>query len=98
MATTAYRILKSWNIYILSYVSVYSRQFFYLFCFTIYKMVDSMDIFNSLNISIGIVTGNPEMWKFVPDYFKLKKMCKHAVKELSYLLRYVPDQYKTQQV
>ena len=57
-----------------------------------------MDIFKSLNISIGIVMRNPEIWKFVPDYFKFKKMCKHAVKVLSYLLRYVPDQYKTQQV
>ena len=61
-------------------------------------MVDSMDIFKSLNISIGIVMRNPEIWKFVPDYFKFKKMFKHAVKVWSYLLRYVPDQYKTQQV
>ena len=57
-----------------------------------------MDIFKSLNISSGIVMRNPEIWKFVPDYFKFKKICKHAVKVLSYLLRYVPDQYKTQQV
>ena len=25
-------------------------------------------------------------------------MCKHEVKKLPYLLRYVPDQYKTQQM
>ena len=25
-------------------------------------------------------------------------MCKHAVKKLPYILRYVPDQYKTQQM
>ena len=25
-------------------------------------------------------------------------MCKHAVKKLLYLLRYVPEQYKTQQI
>ena len=25
-------------------------------------------------------------------------MCKHVVKKLPYLLRYVPDQYKTQQM
>ena len=25
-------------------------------------------------------------------------MCKHAVKKLSFLVRYVPDQYKTQQI
>ena len=38
---------------------------------------------------------NPEMLKFVPDLLKTKKMRKHAVKKLPYLLRYVPDQYKT---
>ena len=25
-------------------------------------------------------------------------MCKHAVKNLPYLLRYIPDQYETQQM
>ena len=25
-------------------------------------------------------------------------MCKHAVKKLPYLLRYIPDQYNTQQM
>ena len=29
---------------------------------------------------------------------KLKIMCKHAVEELPYLLKYVPDRYKTQQM
>ena len=38
------------------------------------------------------------MLKFVPDYLKTKKMCKHAVKKLPYLSRYVLDQYKTQQM
>ena len=56
-------------------------------------MVDSMDIYKSLNISIGIVMKNLEMLKFVHDHLKTeKKMCKHAVKKLPYLLRYVPDQ------
>ena len=41
---------------------------------------------------------NPEMLKFVPDHLKTKKMCKHAVKKLTYLLRYVPNQYETQQM
>ena len=27
-----------------------------------------------------------------------KKMCKYAVKKLPFLIRYVPDQYKTQQM
>ena len=31
------------------------------------------------------------MLKFVPDHLKTKKMSKHAVKKLLYLLRYVPD-------
>ena len=37
-----------------------------------------MDIPKSLNISIGTVMKNPKMFK---------KMCKHAVKKLPYLLR-----------
>ena len=40
---------------------------------------------------------NPEMLKNLPDHLKTKKMCKHAVKKLPYLLRYVPDQCKTQE-
>ena len=50
-------------------------------------MVDIMDIYKSLNISIGTVMKNPEMLKFVPDHLKTKKTCKHAVKRLPYLLR-----------
>ena len=49
-----------------------------------------MDIYKSLNIIIGTV-----MLKFVPDHLKTKKICKDAVKKLPYLLRYVPNQYKT---
>ena len=56
-------------------------------------MVDIMDIYNSLSINIGTVMKNPKMLKFVSDHLKTKKMCKHAVKKLPYLLRYVPDQY-----
>ena len=57
------------------------------------KLVDSMDNYTSLNISIVTVTKNPEMLKFVLDHLKTKRMCRHAVKKLPYLLRYVPDQY-----
>ena len=56
-------------------------------------MIDIMDIYKSLNISIGKVMKNSEMLKFVPDHFKTKKMCKYAVKKVTYLVRYVPDQY-----
>ena len=39
-----------------------------------------MDIYKSLNISIGVLMKNSEMLNFVPDHLKIKKMCKHAVK------------------
>ena len=32
-----------------------------------------MDIYKSLNITIGAVMKNPEMLKFVPDHLKTKK-------------------------
>ena len=41
---------------------------------------------------------NPEKLKFVPDHPKAKQMSKHAAKKLPFLIRYVPDQYKTQQM
>ena len=59
-------------------------------------MVDIVGICKFLNISIGTVMKNSEMLKFVPDHLKIKKTCKHAVKKLPYLLRYVPDRYTTQ--
>ena len=43
-------------------------------------MVDIIDNYKSLNISIGTVIKNPEMLKFDPDHLKTKKMCKHALK------------------
>ena len=36
-------------------------------------MVDIMDIYKSLNISIGTVMKNPEMLKLVPDHLKTKQ-------------------------
>ena len=37
-------------------------------------MINSMDIFKSLNISVRTVMRNSEMVKFVPDHLKTKKM------------------------
>ena len=71
---------------------------FFTFLFSIYKIVDSMEIYKSLNINIETVMKNLEMLKFVPDHPKTKTICKHAVKKSPYLLRSVPDQYKTQQM
>ena len=49
-------------------------------------MVDIMNVYKSLNISIRTKMKNQEMLEFVPDHVKTKKMCKHAVKKLHYLL------------
>ena len=60
-------------------------------------MVDSKFIigtYKSAKISIGTVMRNPEMFKFVPDHIKTKKMGKLVFEKLPYLSRYVPDQYK----
>ena len=32
------------------------------------------------------------------DHLKTKKMCKHVLKKLPFVIRYVPDQYKAQQM
>ena len=61
-------------------------------------MVDNLDMFKSLNISIGTVMKSLELIKSVRDHLRTKKMWKHPVKKLHYLLRYVPRQYKTQQM
>ena len=56
--------------------------YLFLFCFSIYKIVDSeysTDNYKSPKISIGAVMKNPEMFKFVSDHLKTKKMYKHAV-------------------
>ena len=82
----------------LSSFLVYSRQFFQLFYFSIYKMVNneySMIIYKSVKVSIGTFIKNLKMLKFVPDPLKTKKMCKHAVKKLPFLIRYVLDRCKT---
>ena len=38
------------------------------------------------------------MLKIAPDHLKTKKMCKHAVKKLLSVIRYIPDRYKTQEM
>ena len=59
-------------------------------------MVVIMDVYKSLNISIVTLMKNAEMLNFVSDRHNSKKMCKDGVKKLSYLLRYVTDQYDIQ--
>ena len=43
---------------------------FLLFQFSLYKMVDSMDFYKSLNVSTGTVMKNPEMLEFILDHLK----------------------------
>ena len=42
-------------------------------------MVDIMENYKSLDVSIGAVMTHPEMLKFVPDHLKTKKMLKNYV-------------------
>ena len=44
-----------------------------LFLFSIYKIVNIMDVYKSLNISTRIIRKNPKMLKFAPDHLKTKK-------------------------
>ena len=37
------------------------------------------------------------MLKFLPDHLKTK-MCKHTVKKILFIIQYVPDKYKTEQM
>ena len=69
----------------------FKDSLFLLFLCSIYKMVDTMDIYKSLNIGIGRVMKNPEIIKFVSDHINTKKMWKHSVRKLLYILRGVPD-------
>ena len=77
----------------LKYVGIHIKSFclnfqsiqdsFFAFLFSIYQMVNIMDIYKSLNVSVGTVMKNPEMLKFVPDHFKTIKMCMNAVKRIN---------------
>ena len=71
------QIVGIYKKYCLNFESIQDSFFFLLILFSIYKMVDIMDIYRSLNINIERVMKNPEVKKFVPDHLKSKKMCKH---------------------
>ena len=66
--------------YIQKYCLEFSVSFLLLFLFSIYKIVDNMGTYKSLNVNIGTVVKNPEMLKFVPDHLKTKQMCNYAIK------------------
>ena len=58
-------------------------------------ITDNYKVFK--RIDIVAIMKNPESIIFISDHLKTKKMCKHAVNELTFLISYVPDEYKTQQ-
>ena len=43
-----------------------------------------MDIHKSVKVSTGTVMRNTKMLKFVPDNLKTEKMCKNAVKKITF--------------
>ena len=61
-------------------------------------MVDNIDIYMSLNVSIGIVMSNPKKLNFFLIILKLKKCVTMQLKKLPSVIRFVPDRYKTQQM
>ena len=86
---------------IVSIFSLVKTVFFNFFCISNHKILGSeysTEDNESPKNSIGAITKNSKMLKFVPDQLKTKNMCKHAVKELPFVIRYVPDWYKTQQM
>ena len=53
--------------------SLFKTIFFLLFLISIHKLVDTMDICESLDNIIGTVMKNPKTLKHVPDHLKTKK-------------------------
>ena len=64
-------------------------------------MVDNKygpDNYKTLKNSIGTKIKNAEMLSFVSDHLKNKKVCRNAVKNLPFVIWYVPFSYKTQKM
>ena len=41
----------------------------------------------TLQISIRAIMKNPEILKFVPDHLTIKKVCKHAIKKIPFVIK-----------
>ena len=63
-------VLKLW-VYIKKYCLNF--QSISAFLFSIYKMVDIIDIYKYLNISTGTVIKSPEMLKIISNHLKTKE-------------------------
>ena len=46
-------------------------------------------------MGIGAIIKNTEMLTFASYHLKTKKICNYVVKKLPFVIKYVPDQYKT---
>ena len=69
-------------------LSLLKTVFFYFFRFPFMKELIVNIVWapkNLAKLNIGTVMRNTEILELVPDHFKTKKMCKHAVKNLPYL-------------
>ena len=53
-------------------------------------------MFDSKTLKIRI--GDNKLLTFILDHLRSKKLCKGAVQNLPFLIKYVPDQFKTQQM
>ena len=57
-------------------------------------MVDieySPDNYTSLKTSIRSIIRNLKKLRFTPNHLKTKKISKHAVRKLKFVIRYIPD-------
>ena len=64
-------------------------------------MVDSeytSDNYKSLKLGIGEVIKRLEMLRFVPDQLQAKRLFKNVVTKLPFVIRYVTNRYKTQEM
>ena len=58
----------------------------------------SLDNYKTLKIRIGAIMKDPEMLGLVPGHLTTKTMYKNAVKKLPFIIKYVPDLYKTKEM
>ena len=49
-------------------------------------------------VTIGAITKNSKILRFIPDHLKTTNMCKISVKILPFITGYAPDWYKTQEI
>ena len=59
---------------------------------------NSISNYKTLKTSIRVIIKIPEIQTLVSDYLKNKNMCKNAVKKLPFVIMYVLDRHKTQEM